>query len=57
VALRSGRVCSFEPGVYEMLIRPGPRMGQAAGVIADCLGRLPAPPASPSPATAPVAAR
>jgi len=32
--------CGFETPRYEMLIRPGPRMGEAAGVLADCLAGL-----------------
>lgn len=39
-ALRTGRVCGFENASYEMLIRPGPRLGEAAGVLVDCLQRL-----------------
>ena len=36
-ALQNGRSCGFASERYELLIRPGPRMGEAAGVIADCL--------------------
>ena len=39
-----GRSCGFENERYELLIRPGPRMGEAAMVIADCLAGLRAPP-------------
>nr|WP_232540311.1 helical backbone metal receptor [Azohydromonas aeria] len=39
-AIRDGRRCGFETPQYEMLIRPGPRLGEAAGLIADCLVRL-----------------
>jgi iron complex transport system substrate-binding protein len=35
-ALRK-RSCGFAPDRYELLIRPGPRMGEAALAIADCL--------------------
>ena len=46
-ALQTGRSCGFASERYELLIRPGPRMGEAAGVIADCLvaiaARAPAP--------------
>jgi len=38
-ALR-GRSCGFVKERYELLIRPGPRMGEAALVIADCLAGL-----------------
>lgn len=39
-AVRDKRLCGFDSASYEMLIRPGPRMGEAAGLLADCLGRL-----------------
>lgn len=39
-AVRDRRLCGFETPQYEMLIRPGPRMGEAAGLLADCLARL-----------------
>ena len=38
-ALR-GRSCGFEPERYEVLVRPGPRLGEAALTIADCLAGL-----------------
>jgi iron complex transport system substrate-binding protein len=36
-ALREQRVCGFAPDRYELLIRPGPRMGEAALALADCV--------------------
>lgn len=42
-AVRQRRLCNFGPGDYEMLIHPGPRMGEAAARVADCLVRLEAP--------------
>ena len=39
-AVRERRLCGFESAPYEVLIRPGPRMGEAAGLLADCLERL-----------------
>lgn len=42
-ALRAGQACGFDEAKYELLVRPGPRLGEAAGVIADCLAGLPAP--------------
>ncbi|HWH83497.1 MAG TPA: helical backbone metal receptor [Burkholderiaceae bacterium] len=36
-ALHDGRSCGFAGDRYELLIRPGPRLGEAAGVIVDCL--------------------
>ena len=38
-ALR-GQSCGFVKDRYELLIRPGPRMGEAALVIAECLAGL-----------------
>ncbi len=40
-ALKLRRTCGFEPQRYEVLIRPGPRMGEAALVLANCLSKLP----------------
>jgi iron complex transport system substrate-binding protein len=42
-AVRDQRLCGFEAPQYDLLIRPGPRMGEAASVLADCLARLGAP--------------
>ncbi|MFY7974202.1 MAG: hypothetical protein ACOVOT_07230 [Rubrivivax sp.] len=33
-------MCGFDPAPYEVLIRPGPRLGEAAALLADCLVRL-----------------
>jgi iron complex transport system substrate-binding protein len=41
-ALARRQVCGFEPARSDVLVRPGPRMGEAAGVLADCLAGLPA---------------
>ena len=43
-ALTDARSCGFASERYELLIRPGPRMGEAAGVIADCLAEMAAGP-------------
>lgn len=40
VALRDGRQCGFATARYEVLIRPGPRLGEAAEALADCLAGL-----------------
>jgi len=40
-ALQRQRLCAFPTLQYEMLIRPGPRLGEAAGLLADCLQKLP----------------
>lgn len=39
-ALRAQRWCAFDAARYEVLVRPGPRMGEAAMQIADCLVQL-----------------
>ncbi len=39
-ALRQGQVCAFAAADYDVLVRPGPRLGDAALQIADCLQRL-----------------
>ncbi len=41
-ALRAGRVCGFESAQWDAIVRPGPRLGEAAALIADCLVKLPA---------------
>jgi iron complex transport system substrate-binding protein len=42
-ALQQGRVCAFDGPTYELITRPGPRLGQAALALANCLAALPAP--------------
>ncbi|MCA0244559.1 MAG: helical backbone metal receptor [Proteobacteria bacterium] len=39
-AVREQRLCGFDPAAYDMLTRPGPRLGEAAALLADCLVRL-----------------
>jgi iron complex transport system substrate-binding protein len=36
-ALRDGRSCGFPGPTYELIVRPGPRLGEAAAALADCL--------------------
>jgi iron complex transport system substrate-binding protein len=36
-ALRSQRVCAFRPEQSDVLVRPGPRLAQAAQLIAQCV--------------------
>lgn len=43
VALQKGRVCAFDAAGYEVLVRPGPRLGEAARAIARCVAALPPP--------------
>ena len=40
-ALQQRRSCGFDAAHYELLIRPGPRMGEAAQLLATCLAGLP----------------
>ena len=39
-ALQHRQWCAFASGPYELLVRPGPRMGEAALQLADCLAAL-----------------
>jgi iron complex transport system substrate-binding protein len=39
-ALRERRTCGFDADPYEVLVRPGPRLGEAAATLADCLVAL-----------------
>lgn len=43
LAALHGRSCGFDSGRYETLIRPGPRMGEAALLMAECLQALDVP--------------
>ncbi|MGJ7579217.1 ABC transporter substrate-binding protein [Variovorax sp. RHLX14] len=36
-AVREGRVCRFDADAADILVRPGPRMGEAARLMASCL--------------------
>lgn len=40
-ALQQRRQCGFATDDYETLIRPGPRLGEAAALLVQCLERLP----------------
>ena len=39
-ALQQQRLCAFPPTQADILVRAGPRMGQAAQLIAQCLRRV-----------------
>ena len=39
-ALKAGKVCGLPSVPYELVVRPGPRLGEAAAVLADCLAGL-----------------
>lgn len=47
-ALREGRICALAPQAWDTLVRPGPRLGEAAQALADCLAKLPPPGAAPA---------
>lgn len=38
-AIVHGRVCVFPPALSDMMVRPGPRMGEAARAMAQCLAK------------------
>ena len=42
-AVRQGRVCLLDDARMDLLSRPGPRVGEAAHMLVDCLQALPAP--------------
>ncbi|WP_428425055.1 ABC transporter substrate-binding protein [Methylibium sp.] len=48
-ALQRHQTCGFASAPYDVLVRPGPRMGEAALLLADCLAALPASAASAKP--------
>lgn len=55
-ALQRGWQCALPSAQYDMLVRPGPRLGQAAHALVDCLAALPgvgaaAPAAAAGPAS------
>ncbi|MCA0176042.1 MAG: helical backbone metal receptor [Proteobacteria bacterium] len=39
-AVRQGRACAFAPAPYDVLVRPGPRMGEGALLLAACIDKL-----------------
>lgn len=39
-AIKRGRVCSFAAARFDLMMRPGPRLDEAADAIVDCLARL-----------------
>ncbi|MBN9405287.1 MAG: ABC transporter substrate-binding protein [Burkholderiales bacterium] len=40
-ALRQGHVCAFDAAQRDILVRPGPRMAEAAQLMADCAAHRP----------------
>jgi iron complex transport system substrate-binding protein len=52
-AIREQRVCVFKPDESDVLVRPGPRMAEAARIMAQCLvNKAPAAKAVPASSTA-----
>ena len=45
-ALRDGRTCGYTSAQFELLTRSGPRLGEAASLLADCLVSIAAHPAA-----------
>jgi iron complex transport system substrate-binding protein len=39
-ALQQGQTCGFAGAAFDALVRPGPRLGQAAEAVADCLAGI-----------------
>ena len=39
-AIRNAQVCSFTPTQGNVLVRPGPRMGEAADILVACMKRM-----------------
>ena len=39
-ALRDRRTCAFPPGAYDTIVRPGPRLAEAADLLVECLRTL-----------------
>lgn len=52
-ALQTQRVCRFTPQQSDVLERPGPRMGQAAQLLANCMLAQPQPEKPPYPQAPP----
>lgn len=48
-ALAAGRHCAFDAATHDAWMRPGPRLGDAALALADCLQRLAPPPLARAP--------
>lgn len=48
-AMRAGRVCTFKPNESDVLVRPGPRMVEAARLMSKCLVDKSAPKVKPYP--------
>ena len=42
-ALQAGHSCGLAPDAWDALVRPGPRLGEAADALADCVAGLDSP--------------
>ncbi|MBS0339862.1 MAG: ABC transporter substrate-binding protein [Proteobacteria bacterium] len=47
-AIRHQRICVFTPAQGDVLVRPGPRVAEAAQIMADCVVRMSKPPQAPA---------
>jgi len=56
-ALQAQRLCAFDAPAWDVLVRPGPRLGEAAALVADCLAALPPGAASLAPSPPPAEPR
>jgi iron complex transport system substrate-binding protein len=43
-ALRQQQMCAFGQQTFDILMRPGPRLGEAAALLADCMQSIGTPP-------------
>lgn len=48
-ALRDQRICRFDPSAGDLLARPGPRLGDTAALLVDCINAAVASPRRTSP--------
>jgi iron complex transport system substrate-binding protein len=39
-AIKNNRICAFATAEQDVLVRPGPRLAEAALIMADCLKRF-----------------
>jgi iron complex transport system substrate-binding protein len=39
-AVVNQRLCGFDPAAHDVLVRPGPRLGEAASQLADCMQQV-----------------
>jgi iron complex transport system substrate-binding protein len=56
-AVRNGQLCLLDEAGMDLLSRPGPRLGEAAHLLVDCILGLPAPYEQTQPALTPALSR